>query len=351
MPAALGLVAVALGAAFFLRVNFAHRYTSMARAIVTLDRHSGEVLWIARALEGPPPAIDGRNSPATPTPVTDGRLVCAYFGTAGLMCATAQGRIAWTRTDLAYDGAYGVGFSPLLADDLLIVASDQPNGVAVIDALDVRTGRSVWTRRFATTPTWTGNSRTPLVHEVRGIKVLILWGMEYVKAVALTSGETMWEFPYTSGGDMVASAVADDDRLYLAAVGGTVALGHADLAAGRNPVRWANKARANCASPVLANGLLFTVSDAGVAAAVDASSGEIAWRQRLPGQYFASLVASPTAVYFTNNEGLTTVVAAERTFQILGQNHLPEETVASMATAGCALFIRSAGYLYAIQGP
>jgi outer membrane protein assembly factor BamB len=134
--AALGLLAVALGALFFLRVNFVHRHTSMARAILCLDRHSGDVRWIARALEGPQPAIDGRNSPATPTPVTDGRIVCGYFGAAGVMCATTQGRLVWTRSDLAYDGMYGVGFSPLLADGLLIVARDMPNGFAVIQALD-----------------------------------------------------------------------------------------------------------------------------------------------------------------------------------------------------------------------
>jgi hypothetical protein len=70
----------------------------------------------------------------------------------------------------------------------------------------------------------------------------------------------------------------------------------------------------------------------------------------LPGQYFASPVASPTAVYFTNREGLRTVVAAERTFRVLGQNHLQDETVASIAAARCELFIRSGRYMYAIAG-
>jgi len=349
LPAALGFTVAALGTLFFLRVNFVHRYTTMARAIVSLDRHSGDVRWIVRGLEGPQPAIDGRNSPATPTPVTDGRFVCGYFGTAGLMCATKQGHIAWTRSDLAYDGSYGVGFSPLLVDDLLIVASDQPNGLAVVQALDVHSGTSVWTQRFATTPTWSGNNRTPVVYDTKAGKLLVLWGMQYVKALALRSGQTIWEFPYTSGGDLVGSAVADDDGLYLAAVGGTVALDRAKLAAGRDPVRWANKAGANCSSPVLVNGLLFTVTDAGIAAAIDAATGEIAWRHRLPGRYLASLVASNTAVYFTNDEGRTTVVAADRTFKSLAQNDLKDETVASMAAVGCELFIRSAGYLYAIE--
>jgi outer membrane protein assembly factor BamB len=80
----------------------------------------------------------------------------------------------------------------------------------------------------------------------------------------------------------------------------------------RDPVRWRSGARANCVSPVLANGILFTVTDAGVATAIRADSGETLWRRRLPGHYFASLVASPSAVYFTNSDGLTTVIARGR---------------------------------------
>src|SRR6185295_17173899 len=93
---ALALAAASLGLLFFVRTNYVHAHSSMVRAIVSLDRRSGEVQWIRAALHGPQPPIDGRNSPATPTPVTDGRLVCGYFGTAGLMCVTSEGLLAWT---------------------------------------------------------------------------------------------------------------------------------------------------------------------------------------------------------------------------------------------------------------
>ena len=160
----------------------------------------------------------------------------------------------------------------------------------------------------------------------------------------------MWTYQYTSSGDLVASAISDLQRLYLSDATGTVALDYADLAAGRDPVRWRNSARAGCVSPVLSNGLLFTVSDSGVAAAIRSDSGETRWRRRLPGQYFASLVASPGAVYFTNSEGLTTVVAPEGTFRLLAQSLLGEEILASMAVAGGELFIRSTSHVYALGG-
>jgi outer membrane protein assembly factor BamB len=347
---ALGLTTMTLGIVFFVSVNYAHGRANLVRAIVSLDRASGEVRWMFRGLEGPQPATDGRNSPATPTPVTDGRVVCGYFGTAGLFCAHSNGDPAWSRRDLGYDGLYGAGFSPVIVDGMLILVRDMTNGVAVIHALDVDTGTTRWTKTFPTTPTISGNHRTPIVVTVNGEKVLVVWGMESVSALELRSGQSLWSYPYTSGGDLVASAISDDRRLYLSDATGTLALDYVDLAAGRNPVRWRNNARAGCVSPVLSNGMLFTVSDSGIASATRSDTGETLWRQRLPGQYFASLVASPEAVYFTNSEGLTTVVAAERTFRTIAQNPLGEETLASMAVAGGDLFIRSARHVYAVGG-
>ncbi len=350
VPAALGLTALTLGAVFFISANYVHAHSSMVRAIVSLDRRSGDVKWMLHGLEGPQAAIDGRNSPATPTPVTDGRVVCGYFGTPGLLCADSRGDLVWSRKDLGYDGVYGAGFSPVLVDGMLIVARDMSHGVAVVHALDARTGSSRWTRSFPTTPTFSGNNRTPIVVEVNGEKVLVVWGMEYVTALELRSGQTLWSYQHTSSGDLVASAISDNRRLYLSDVAGTVALDYVDLAAGRDPVRWRNSARAGCVSPVLSNGMLFTVSDSGVAIGIRSDSGETLWRRRLPGQYYASLVASPGAVYFTNSEGVTTVVAAESTFRIVAQNPLGEEILASMAVGGGELFIRSAGHVYAVGG-
>jgi hypothetical protein len=107
----------------------------------------------------------------------------------------------------------------------------------------------------------------------------------------------------------------------------------------------------NCVSRVPANGILFTVTDAGIAAALRADSGETLWRHRLPGNYFSSLVASPDAVYFTNSDGMTRVVDSDGTFRVLAQNEPGEETIASMAAADGELFIRSAAHVYAIRRP
>jgi outer membrane protein assembly factor BamB len=329
-------------------VNYVSTAMWMFRAIVSLDRHSGRVLWTLRGLKGPQPPTDGRNSPATPTPVTDGAIVCAYFGNPGLMCADADGRLVWSRTDIGYEGFYGAAFSLVLADNLLIVANDRPNGQAQVQALDVTTGATRWTTTFQTIPKVTGNNRTPIVRHLETDKVVILWGLSYLKALSLRSGQLVWDYPLPSDGDLVSSPIMDNERLYLADHAGTTALDHASLAAGRAAVRWKGGARANCASPVLAQGIIFTVTDGGVAAAQHAETGEVLWRHRLPGHYFASLVASPSAVYFTNSDGVTSVVAAESKFRLIATNDLHEEVIASMASADGELYIRTSEHLYAV---
>ena len=348
VPTALATVALLLAVVFFARANYVNPITTLTRAIVSLDRASGRIMWTLEGLDGPAESIDGRNSPATPTPVTDGRLVCAYFGTPGLMCANRDGRLAWARTDLTYTGLYGAAFSPLLANGVVVLARDTPAGTAFVDAFDARTGATRWSRTFPTTPTFSGNSRTPLMRELNGQQTIVLWGMNYVKALALRDGELIWSYGHSSGGDVVSSAISDPERLYLSDAGGTVALDLAALGGGHNPVRWKSDVRSNCASPVLVNGILFTITDSGIAAAIRVATGERLWRQRLPGQYFASLIASPETVYFTNSAGVTTVVAADGTFRVVAENRLDEETTASMAAAGGELFVRSAHHLYAI---
>jgi outer membrane protein assembly factor BamB len=347
---ALAWTALALAAVYFVRVNYASAEPQLVRTIVSLSRASGEIRWTLRGLAAAQPAMDGRNTPATPTPVTDGRIVCAYFGTPGLMCADVAGRPLWQRRDLPYDGIYGAGFSPVLAEGLVVLSSQTPDGAAAIHALDARTGATRWQRRFQAAQTITGNNRTPIVRDMQGTKVLVVWGLDDVRGFALATGAPLWRHPADSGGDLVSSAVSDGRRLFLADINGTSALDIGRLADGRDAVLWTSNVRANCASPVLVNGLLFAVSDGGIATATDAATGALRWRQRLPGHYYASPVASPTAVYFTNSDGLTTVAAATPVFQALATSDLGEETFASMAAVHGELYLRTVHAVYAIAG-
>jgi hypothetical protein len=101
-------------------------------------------------------------------------------------------------------------------------------------------------------------------------------------------------------------------------------------------------------SPILIGDELYVVNDMGILTVVDAKSGTIHYQQRLGGNYSASPVFADGRVYFQSEEGLTTVVSPGRQFGRLGVNRLDGATLASMAVAGGAIFIRSDTHLYRI---
>jgi len=61
------------------------------------------------------------NSPASPSVVTDGRMVYAFFGDFGLLADSLNGKEVWRRPLGPFNNINGHGSSPMLAGDLLIM--------------------------------------------------------------------------------------------------------------------------------------------------------------------------------------------------------------------------------------
>jgi outer membrane protein assembly factor BamB len=100
--------------------------------------------------------------------------------------------------------------------------------------------------------------------------------------------------------------------------------------------------------PVVTNGLLFLVSDGGIAQCFDALTGEAKWKQRLPGDHKASPLAAPGRVYFLSRNGRCAVVAAAAPFKKLADNRLDDEFIASPAVSDGKLYLRGRNALYCI---
>ena len=64
------------------------------------------------------------NSYATPTPVTDGEHVYAVFSSGGIVALDMAGRVAWTNTTWSSSASTGLGASPILHENLLIMPFD-----------------------------------------------------------------------------------------------------------------------------------------------------------------------------------------------------------------------------------
>ena len=102
-------------------------------------------------------------------------------------------------------------------------------------------------------------------------------------------------------------------------------------------------------SPLLVGDEMYFVSDNGIATCLDARGGEQVWRSRLKGEYSASPIFADGRIYFLNEDGDTTVIRPGRTFEKLAESHLDGRSLASIAAAGGALFLRTDSHLYRIE--
>jgi outer membrane protein assembly factor BamB len=99
---------------------------------------------------------------------------------------------------------------------------------------------------------------------------------------------------------------------------------------------------------LIVNDELYIVNDAGIATCLDVRTGQTHWRERIGGNHSASPVLADGRIYFLSEEGVATVVASGKQFRRLATNALDGATLASMAVSNGSIFIRSHSHAYRI---
>jgi len=296
-----------------------------------------------------PGSVHAKNSHASPTPVIDGERVFVHFGSHGTACLSREGEILW-KTKLDYNHRHGPAGSPVVVGDLLVIACDGTD-VQFVVALDKATGQELWRK-----PRVEGRMAysTPTVVTVEGKPLVVSCGGEFVVAFAPENGEERWRFRYPGGYSNVPRPVTgfglafvssgyDTPVFYALPLDGTGELGD-------DRVAWkSTKAAPRNASPLLVGDELYLVSDNGVISCLDARSGDIHWQERLGGDCTASPLLADGRIYITDENGVTKVIAPGKTFQELATNELPGRTLASLAAADGALFLRTDTALYRLD--
>jgi len=169
---------------------FVTAHEGRALLTIALDRATGRELWRKQA---PRPRAEGMapgNSPASPTPVTDGASVWVFFGDFGVLSYNAaDGAERWRAPLGPFNNANGHGSSPVLVDDKVILICDQDTDSFLL-ALDKNTGQVRWkTAR----PEVTRGYATPVIYQPPGgPKELIVPGAYQVIAYRADTGEKLW---------------------------------------------------------------------------------------------------------------------------------------------------------------
>lgn len=176
-----------------------------------LEADTGAVLWQREAPRPRHQEIDRRNNAASPSPVTDGAAVYVFFPDYGLLAYSVDGEPLWDVPLGPFDNVYGMGASPLLVDDLVVLVCDQSTGSFML-ALDKETGEESW--RVSRPEARSGHS-TPVVYEAEGgAKQLLVPGSFLLTAYAAETGEKLWWVGGLSF-EMKSTPVLDGDVVYV----------------------------------------------------------------------------------------------------------------------------------------
>jgi outer membrane protein assembly factor BamB len=318
-----------------------------ARFVHCFHRADGRLLWSRQApAQNPERGVRDKNGYASSTPVTDGERVIAFLGSCGLVCYDLKGKLLWNH-ELQISTTHGTGSSPLLYKDLVILAQDQNRAASIFLALDKRTGKVFWQQQRAKAMGWA----TPVVVRVGDHDELILAGGEKVKGYDPATGKERWSLRGPTR-EVVPAIVVGKDLIYSASGrnGPTVALrpgGKGDVT--ETHLVWrAVRGGPHVPSPIYLGGRLYTVNDFGVATCHDAQSGRLIWTERIPDRFSASPIEAGGRLYFSAESGLTYVLRAADTFELVARNDLGSGILASPAVVEGTILIRTQNELVCI---
>ncbi|MFN0087351.1 MAG: PQQ-binding-like beta-propeller repeat protein [Blastocatellia bacterium] len=334
--------------------------------VIALDRRTGAILWNREVFRQATRRKEGRNSYATPTPATDGKLVYACFGDGSFAALDFAGRVVWTNREYPFYGQHGLGTALLLHDGLLIMARDgssdgedrkigwqTPWDKAYVLALDARTGRERWkagrglSRISHGTPAiWRASDGRPQIVSEAG---------DVLQGFDPKTGNRLWTSEVIGEGKVPSVVLGDGLAFTSGGWGGKETIkafrlgGSGDLKES-NLVWEQRKGMPKVPSMIHLKPHLFAITDGGVASCMNAATGELLWQQRVGGNFSASPVAAEGRVYFVSDDGETTVIKAGPVFEVLARNPLRETVQASPAISQRQFFIRTEKHLFAIGG-
>ena len=323
--------------------------------LLSIDKTTGEVLWERTATEATP--HEGFHAQygsfASNSPVTDGEHVFAYFGSRGVYCYDLDGTLIWQQ-DLGQMRKilqFGEGTPLALHDDRLIIKRDH-EGESFVFALDKSTGAELWRTARDEITSWS----PPLVVEHQGRTQVVVAATKRVRSYDFETGALIWEVAGL-GRNQIPAPVHQGDMVYV--MSGFVApnlmairVGEQGDLTGSDAIVWENRqANSYAASPVLHEQQLYVLTDSGILTNFDAATGEVRYRERLPGP--SNFKASPIGVngklYLASEEGRVFVVKMGPEFELLGTNTIDEAMfITTPAIVDGEIFLRSQDSLYRI---
>ena len=348
--------------------------TTALRTLLCVDAPTGRTLWKHEE----PSRTYGQhrdNGYATATPAVDAGGVVITWTTPEavmLLALDLNGRELWRRNLGPLISLQGSGSSPILYQDLVVLANDQedmerspgrkkdgpnPAGRSFVVAVDRTSGETRW---LTETKTFLAGYSTPCVYQAEGGRPELIFSntAHGVMAIDPATGKINWEFGQPFLDRAVISPVVAPGLVIAgqgAGLRGTRCLAVRPGSSGQAAVPTQAYAITNAIpmvpTPLVKDGRLFLWADDGVVSCLRVASGETVWRERVEGGFYASPVWVDGYLYNVSKKGEAVVLAAGDAFDVVHRVSLGAPSYATPAVAGGVMYLRTSSHLYSLGGP
>ena len=341
------------------------------RGLLCLDRSTGKELWRKGISYEKAERTHGSNPYCSASAATDGEVVIASYGSAGVVGYSVDGEELWKRDLGAIDHVWGNSSSPIIHGDI-VIHYHGPAKNGVVYGLNRTTGETVWKYEE---PIWKpkdrtdgfqgrdggviGSFSTPIICRSGDRDELVMSFPTEMRAFDPATGETLWTCQGLSP-LIYSSPVYDEKNGIVIAMGGyhgnTIAVKTGGSGDVTDSHRLWQKVRddGGIGSGVVKDGKHYYHDSGGVVFCVDTKTGGLEWKARLQGggKSWGSLVLVGELIFSLSQSGEGAIFkASPEGFVEVGLNKLEEETNSSIAIADDRIFIRTYDALWCIGKP
>lgn len=325
--------------------------------VLCIDRNTGKTRWTTTVTKTrPKEGGHFTGSLASNSPVTDGELIYAFFGSRGLYALDRDGKIVWQKDlgQMETRHAHGEGASPALHDDTLVVNWDHEQQ-SYLYAFDKKTGKQRWRVERDEMTSWS----TPIVVDVEDKPQVIVAATKRVRGYDLATGKELWQCAGLSR-NVVSTPIPADGVVYVSnsydwrvIMAIKLAGAKGDISKTDQVAWYIRKNTSYVPSPLLYdNSLYFLGHLSGVLSRADIKTGEVVegpYRLEKINRTFASPLGAAKRIYIADQDGTVIVLqhgGAE--LKTLAINQLDERFSASPVAVGKDLLLRGKSFLYCL---
>jgi len=313
--------------------------------VYCFDKNSGTIIWTAavKGIKGSPdksPKVTENTGYSAPSVTTDGEKVFAVFANGDILALDMKGKNVWSRNLGVPDNHYGYSSSLVVFEDKLIVQYDQRSSATIL-ALSTKTGNTIWSTPRKVRISW---SSPVIVNTGLRIEILLI-ADPCVASYDPSTGKELWKINCTSG--EVGPSVAYANGIVFGVNE------YAKLAAiqiGDKPkILWENNDYlSDVPSPVATDKYLIMATSYGEVACYNPKTGDLYWHHDFGTGSYSSPILVGEKVYLMDKKGVMHIFKTDKTFNLIGEPALGENTDCTPAFADGKIFIRAGNNLYCI---